>query len=199
MKNLVLLSVLVCSVLMSSAQKNVPLYTTMANELCKQIKEKQAELIQSDNVQMDLGLMMLPIFMQYESELKKVVPDLDLSNEKQLELLGIEIGKKMVACPEFLKIISANQELLQVAKEGAAVLSIQGTLAAITPGEFTSITVKTSSGKLEKLWWMEYFPGEQKLNVDLLNQKVNVSYIEKEVYNAVLKDYIKIKVVTGIE
>ena len=55
---------------------------------------------------------------------------------------------------------------------------------------------------IEKLWWMEYFEGSGRLITnagDMLNKDVKVKYTEKEIYNATLKEYIKIKVIAGLE
>jgi|GEM_PF-6395214 len=46
---------------------------------------------------------------------------------------------------------------------------------------------------------MEYFPGDSKIaDGSLINKQVTVQYIEKEIYNARLKDYVKIKIAKSV-
>ena len=201
MKYLSLLLLSVTMLLTASAQTKESIYTTIANDLCKEIKENMAQLKQADDIQMELGMMMLPYFNKYEAEIKKALPNFDLTDPKEAQNLGMEVGKKLVGCPEFLTLITSNKELM---KESAGVLktsmTLNGTLQSVIAGDFTSINVKTASGKVEKIWWMEYFPGENKLlDGSLMNKVVTVKYTEKEIYNFTLKDYVKVKVLSGIE
>ncbi|MBC7934472.1 MAG: hypothetical protein H7Y86_03810 [Rhizobacter sp.] len=188
-------------VFVASAQTKETVFTAMATELCKEIKSKQAELKASDDMQVELGLMMMPVFLKYEADIKKVMPKFDYTDSKQLETLGMEVGKKLISCPEFLSLVSSNKDMMaQSTKEGTAVLQLEGTVTGITPGDFTSLSVKTASGKVEKIWWMEYFPGDDKLiGGSLVNKKVTIKYTEKEIYNAGMKTYVKIKVAAGVE
>jgi len=182
------------------AQTKDAVFTSMAAELCKEIKDKQVELKASDNIQMEVGMLMMPVFLKYEDQIKKAMPDFDMTKEDQLETLGIEVGKKLITCPEFLKLVSSRKDFLDDEKTATTTYSVQGTLQSVTPGEFTAINVKTTSGKVEKIWWMEFFDGAGNVsNGSLTNKAVTVSYVEREVYNATLKDYIKVKVVTGIK
>jgi len=101
-------------------------------------------------------------------------------------------------CPIFLTIIAARPELINNTNLNPE-RSLEGKLMQIQEGDFTSIQVKLSNGRTEKLWWMEFFEGADTLgSKELVSKKVSVRYIEKEVYNAAIKDYIIIKVITGI-
>ena len=61
--------------------------------------------------------------------------------------------------------------------------------------------VKNADGKIEKIWWMEYFEGANNLlsGKIKINKTISVHYVEREIYNGRLKDYVKIKVATGVE
>jgi hypothetical protein len=47
--------------------------------------------------------------------------------------------------------------------------------------------------------WQKYFKGAEKLTSTNINKPVKVSYIEKDIYNSTLKDYIKQKIAVAIE
>jgi len=64
------------------------------------------------------------------------------------------------------------------------------------------LKVEDTKGKIEKLWWMEYFQGSKTLLTDpnsRLNKPITVKYTEREVFNSTLGDYVKIKIITGID
>jgi hypothetical protein len=187
-----------------SAQTNSSkesVFVKMAAELCKEIKSKDSALRKSTQLDMDFGLIMIPIFSKYEDQLKTAIPGFELS--EQSEMLGEEMGKRLATgCPEFLSIMTSSPEFMEsVNKEdGPVIQKLEGTLINITAGDFSAIHVKTASGKTEKIWWMEYFPGEDKLSGGkLINKKLTIKYSEREVYNAGMKTYIKVKVAAGID
>ena len=203
MKKMIVLLLVFAQVFISKAQTKESVFTAMAADLCKEIKSKEAELKSSNDLQVELGLMMMPVFLKYEDDLKKAMPQFDVSDNKQVQILGVEVGKKLIACPEFLSLMSATAgkgQVIQAPGEAAPVLQLEGIVTQVSAGDFTSIYIKTASGKVEKIWWMEYFPGDTKLaNGSLLNKAVKIKYTEKETYNAALKEYIKIKIAAGLE
>lgn len=185
----------------AGAQTKESVYNAMADDLCKEIKAKEAELKNSEDIQVDIGLLMMPIFMKYENDMKKADPKFKLSDQTQVEALGFEIGKRLVTCVEFMKLASVQKQIVQEIKaDKASIATMDGVLQSVTTGDFSAINVKTSTGKTEKIWWMGYFPGADKLkDGSLINKQVKIRYSEKEVYNSTLKDYIKIKIAEGIE
>jgi hypothetical protein len=75
-------------------------------------------------------------------------------------------------------------------------------LVKIAEGEFTHLQVEDANGRIEKLWWMEYFNGSNILLADpqgQLNKPIKVNFVEREIFNSTLRDYVKVKVITGIE
>lgn len=171
----------------------------MSAEICKEIKANDSMLLKTDNFEMQLGLLMIPIMSQYKIEIVEVVPGFSFENSEALEKLTEELGTVMAMnCPIFLTIIAARPELINNTNLNPE-RSLEGKLMQIQEGDFTSIQVKLSNGRTEKLWWMEFFEGADTLgSKELVSKKVSVRYIEKEVYNAAIKDYIIIKVITGI-
>ncbi|HRD58002.1 MAG TPA: hypothetical protein PK504_08115 [Ferruginibacter sp.] len=199
MKNiLVLILSIVFFNFWAAAQSKDSVFTLIGNELCNDIKAKHSELTQAEDMEMELGLLMIPYFSKYESEIKKIIDGFDMTDPNHLQTLGVEIGKKLIACPEFMILVNSNRDIIKNAR-AEVTISLIGTLQAVSVGEFTSFSIKTTSGKQEKIWWMEYFPGDSKIaDGSLINKQVTVQYIEKEIYNARLKDYVKIKIAKSV-
>ena len=116
--------------------------------------------------------------------------------------LGIDVGMKMVSvCPNFMTgfIEKSSKDKDETTPSKKEKMSISGTLIKIIPGELTSISVRSTGGKTEKIWWMEYFEGADNLTQAMINKPISIQYYEKEVYNFTLKEYIKIKIAAGIK
>ena len=176
-------------------------FLLIAKDICAQIIANESTLVKSPNVEVELGLLMLPIYSSYGERLKKVIPGFEMAESDQLEILGEVIGEKLTfSCPAFLKLITNNRTLLQVALDQPQETLIKGTLVKIVKGDFTCIHIRTPQGKVEKLWWMQYFEGANALmdGTNLLNKYLVISYSEHEVYNAAQKDYVKIKVIKNM-
>ncbi len=178
----------------------------MTKETCNEISNKDFSGKNMDELQMELGLAMMPVVMKYQDELQTAY-GISMEDQSGMEKMGMEIGLQLAKdCPAFLKMFVNNpgalKEIAGNNNTDAAVMNISGTLIKIVTGDITYIQVKDASGKIEKLWWMEYFDGSAKLITDastMVNKQVKVKYTEKEIYNATLKEYIKIKVITGLE
>lgn len=181
------------------------LIKVMSKETCEDISNKNFSGKSMDELQMELGLAMLPIISKYEAELKSVL-EVSIDDQKGLENMGRLVGLQLAKdCPAFLKMFMSNPQAI---KDAAGMItenssaSISGTLLKIVPGDFAYIQVKDGSGKTEKIWWMEYFEGSDKLTnspQNYLNKAVKVNYIEKEMYNSTLKEYVKVKILTGFQ
>lgn len=172
-------------------------------DICEQLKTKDFSDKKITDLEVELGLMMLPIFSKFNADLKKINPDFDFSNTKMLGSLSEEVGIKLaMECPTFLKFISAKPELMDYnSKNKTEQLTLKGVLDKIIPGDFTYMQVKNADGKIEKIWWMEYFEGANNLlsGKIKINKTISVHYVEREIYNGRLKDYVKIKVATSVE
>ena len=175
----------------------------MSKETCDEIAKKDISNKSMEELELELGLAMMPVIIKYEKELKSVY-NMDFEDEKSMENIGREVGMKLAKdCPVFLKMFMSNPQAMKesMGKESKT-LFISGTLVKIIPGDISHIQVKDASGKIEKLWWMEYFEGSNKLvneSQNHLNKAIKVSYVEKEIYNSTLKDYVKMKIITAVE
>lgn len=207
MKKIILFSIcfLLFSVSMYSQISKDSLIKLMSNETCEEIGKKDFSNKNMDELQVELGMAMLPIIAKYENELKTVL-DVSMDDQKGLENMGRLVGMQLAKdCPAFLKIFMNNpQAIKDVTGKNIETSSgsTSGILLKIVPGDFAYIQVKDGSGKTEKIWWMEYFDGSDKLvnsPQNYLNKAVKVNYVEKDMYNSTLKEYVKVKIITGIQ
>ena len=175
----------------------------MVAEACEEMKKKDFSSMKKDDLEMEIGLAVIPVFTNHASELKDIL-DLDITDPENMKEFGEMLGMKLVMeCPDFMRVVSGSKtfqdEIIKSGSEKKS-LSISGTLVKIVPGEMTHFLIKDKQGKTQKIWWMEYFDGADKLNdVKNINKAIIVKYKETEIYNAAIKDYIKIKIAAGIE
>lgn len=198
-----------CSILYStgiSAQASKDsLLKVIVKETCTDISGKDFSGKSMEEIEMELGLAMMPIMVKYQEELQAAYGT-GIEDQAGMEKMGMEVGLQLAKdCPAFLKMFAGNPAVIKerAGKNTAAELkTVNGKLLAIVHGDFSYLQVKDATGKIEKLWWMEYFEGSGRLITnagEMLNKDVKVKYSEKEIYNATLKEYIKIKVIAGLE
>ena len=176
----------------------------LAREACQEIKQVDFSQKTEDEMKMALGLPLVAVFGRHQDELKTA--GYNLMDAKSSEKLGNDVGVQLVfECPEFMNTMAKNSKVIsdisQRNKQGASGI-ISGSLVSIAGGDFSYLQVADDKGKIEKLWWMEYFDGANILAVNpknRINKPIKVRYVEKEMFNSTLKDYVKIKVITGIE
>jgi hypothetical protein len=181
----------------------------MADEVCVELQDLDLKGKSRDKIEMELGMAMMPIVFKYEKDIDKTF-GIQLKGEKDGQAIGKLLGVQLVkSCPTFLNFFLENPEVTQEIvnenddsmDEELGILSKKGTLEKIVKGEFTYLQIKSLDGKTEKLWWLEHFEGADgllKAPNDFLNKTYVFKYTEKEVYNSVLNDYIKVKILAGI-
>ncbi len=184
--------------------KKDSLLSTIANDLCTEITANKLTAKSKEDFETQLGLTMMPMFVKYEEQLKEFF-DVDMTNQKSMEDIGLQIGMSLATkCPYFLTMMKDNSSAfigsgktsdIKVSVGG----SLTGTLIKIVPGDFTYFTIKNETGKIEKIWWQEYFKGSEKITNANLNKTLKVTFVEKDIYNSTLKDYIKQKIAVAIE
>jgi hypothetical protein len=188
------------------------LLTKMSKEVCAELEKKDVSNITMDNAQSEIGMLLMPAIMNHSSEIEGVygsVNDMDA-----MQKLMMDFGMKLtLKCPKFAEISmkmasgmggaepkkGKSPERTVEIKEGD---DITATLLSITPGDITTLSIKDAKGKMIKLYWLEYFENADLLKANpkrYLNKKVNITYIEKSVFNAAKKDYKTIKVITAID
>jgi hypothetical protein len=208
LRTLVALFLLLTTAFGAKAQKaKDSLMKLVSKEVCEEISAKDLTGKTMDDMQMELSMAFMPVLMRHKDALEKEL-GVGVISKEGMEKLGQEIGMGLVLeCPAFMKVMSASMESGNKPSGKTAPFSdapessIGGTLVKLVPGELTHLLLKDTKGKLVKIWWMDHFEGADDM-IDqpqrMLNKKVNIRYTEKEVYSAALKQYVKIKIATGI-
>lgn len=212
MKYLLFTAFLFCSLASNAQVTKDSLIKKMSAEICDEVSKQDFSNLKGEDLNMQLGLLFLPVLTKYQEEMKTAFGVTDMTDESQMENVGKEIGQYMAFnCPAFVKMIAqiSKNDKEEPAKKTAvadeikvADQQVQGKFVALTPGAFSFFTIKLSNGKTEKIWWMEYFQGASQLtesSAKLANRQVTVKYTEREVYQAAQKQYVKIKIATGLE
>ena len=192
----------------ASAQSNTKdeLMKTMATETCQELSKSDLKNKTADELKLALGLPLVVVAGRHQAELQKF--GINMADKQGAETLGRDIGFQLAAsCPNFVTAMFGNAGTLsEIVKSNNAskvvTQSISGKLVEIVKGDFTYLQVEDGKGKLEKLYWMEYFEGANILVINpqsRLQKPITVNYVEKEIFNSALKDYLKVKIITGIE
>lgn len=199
MRKFFLMVVVMCCSLAVSAQtgksaRKDSIINIMSIEICDEINNKNGLDPKSDDFEFQLGMLLLPTISKYSSDLQDFY-----ESDNLMQDIGEDVGTKLaLSCPAFVSLVSGIDGL-GVTREIPVVKEIRGRLEKIQHGDFSFLQIKTESGKSEKMWWLEHFPGAEFLEDNkVMGKKISVGYKEMNVYNSKLKDYINIKVVTSL-
>jgi hypothetical protein len=181
---------------------NDGLTSQITKETCDELSQRDFSRTSPDEMKMLLGLALIKVMGKHQAELGAI--GVSTSDPKSIEKLATSVGMLLVAeCPPFLEALTRNPNTIAgLAGKQTSSGSISGKLVKIVDGEFTHLQVEDASGRIEKLWWMEYFNGSNILLADSqgqLNKPIKVNYVEREIFNSTLRDYVKVKVITSIE
>ena len=194
---LLLLIAFILSSTASFAQKETSAFDKkIIKEFCDEFT-KAAPSLNKENIEMQVGLIILPIMTKYEEEIKKEW-NLEITSQTDMEKVGYKIGQLgATQCPSFRSFMIDNLSTIVDNK----MLKVDGKLLKIEGQPFSYLVVQNSAGKTEKIYWLEFFEGAEKLSgtSNLLNKVVTVEYKEIEVYDATNKEYKKIKVATKLK
>jgi hypothetical protein len=189
------------------------LLTKMSKETCVELEKKDLSNLTMENVQNELGMVLMPVLMNNSESIEKVfggsVTDMDAMQKLMMELSM----KLSMTCPKMREVsmqlasggkgptpkAGKSPERIEEIKEGDA---MKATLVAVTPGDITTLNIKDAKGKMIKSYWLEYFENSDILKANpkaYLNKKVMVEFVEKSVYDAARKTYKTIKVITSID
>jgi hypothetical protein len=174
----------------------------LTRETCDELLKIDFSKKTPDEFKMSLGLTLVKVMGQHQPELKSL--GVNTFDERSLEKVATEVGMRLAAeCPVFVEALTKNQDAIkEFSRSGSASGNISGKVLKVVGGDFTYLQVEDDKGKIEKLWWMEYFDGANKFLADpqkQVNRAVRVRYVEKEMFNSTLNDYVKVKVITSIE
>ena len=173
----------------------------MVSEFCDSFT-KVSSHITTDNMAGELSNMIIPIINKYKSEINSEW-GLDINKKDDFQKAGEKIGGlAALKCPAFTQFVKGNMNEI-MAEHSAAFSKIYiGKILKIEGQSFAYLLVQNNQGKTEKIYWLGYFEGSNKLISQAsfyLNKPATISYTEREVYQIAEKQYKTIKVVTKVQ
>ena len=148
MKKILLLLVLVGNVAFAQKLTKDQLSEKLAEKACG-CAEKQE--ITKDNFELTIGICLLEGINAYEKDVEKHYGKDVISNDKKMEELGYEIGKKMgMKCPTVFKFM-LEDEADEVVEVDAEDLVLSGKISEIKSEQFLTFVVKEESGDYKLL------------------------------------------------
>lgn len=170
----------------------------MADDFCKELDKRNISEVWDESSMEKIGLAMMPLATKYADEFKKEY-GIELKTQKDFDEFGRVVGEEAgKSCPKFQKMM--ENMMSSKVEEVKSTTSLDGTFIGLdASGSFAFFKVKGADGREQKIWWFEHFNGAELLNNTLNNKKVTVVYVEREVYEPKLKDYVKIKVAAGLK
>jgi hypothetical protein len=132
---------------------------------------------------------------------------LDITDEKAMEGLGIEIGKELIKqkCDAFIKLsmMGIEEEIEREEEHTKSLQSTSGTLLRVDAKDFRYVVLKDKNNREQSFLWYGYFNGSDDFTGEkikkLVGKNVTITWVEKEVYKPAVNQYIKIKEIAGIK
>ncbi len=172
---------------------------TIAEKSCECIeKENLVEKYQGEQLTMQLGICLITASREYRAELLR---DHEINFDRihiEGEKLGLLIGGRMaLVCPDFL--VSAAGE---TSEDGYTYYAETGTITGITEKPFVMFTIKNDQGRTSDYYWLTFIESGLDLQHNygqLKGKKVNVEFLEEELFDPRIKDYRYFNHLTSIE
>jgi hypothetical protein len=189
MKKILLLLVLVGNIAFAQKLTKDQLSEKLAEKACG-CAEKQE--ITKENFELTIGICLLEGINSFEKDVEKHYGKDVISNDKKMEELGYDVGKKMGSkCPTIFKFMLDEEE--EAAPDESEELSVSGKVSEIKTDQFITFVVKEATGKTNQFILLSNFD-----NAFLLTDKVHVTYYEMGLYDAKLGKFVSYKIVTDI-
>ena len=197
MKKVLLLLVLVGNVAFAQKLTKDQLSDKLAEKACE-CTEKQE--LTKENFELTIGICLIEGINAYEKDVEKHYGKDVISNDKKMEELGYEIGKKMgLKCPTVFKFM-LEDEANDVVEVDSEDLILSGKIAEIKSEQFLTFIVKEESGKNNQFILLSSFDNAFLLTDKVLKatDAVDVTYYEMELFDAKLGKFVSYKIVTDI-
>ena len=196
MKKILLLLVLVGNIAFAQKLTKEQLSEKLAEKACG-CAEKQE--ITKENFELTIGICLLEGINAFEKDVEKHYGKDVISNDKKMEELGYDVGKKMGSkCPTIFKFMLDDEE--EVATDESEELSVSGKVSEIKTEQFITFVVKEATGKTNQFILLSNFDNAFLLTDKVLKatDEVDVTYYEMELYDAKLGKFVSYKIVTDI-
>jgi hypothetical protein len=195
-------AILFCSTGSSTyAQKDSALIKRITKDFCAAFTKKDPKDLKDGNMEVEMGLIIIDIIGKYSDDIKKEWK-LSMDSEEDMEKIGEKIGlDAALNCPAFRTYMMNNLDSFSDDDEISGQKTAIGIFTSLQTGQFSYVTIRSNSGKEEKYWWFGHFTGADELIEDpskFKSKSIEVRYKEMELYDSALKEYRKIKVLTGL-
>lgn len=138
----------------------------------------------------------LPFLDSFAKDENMPVEDFD---EEMGHKLGQKIGMKLItSCPFFIDLMALYSEEANDIVTGKA----SGLVTGVQISDHVYLDIKELSGKITKLAWVQYFPGAGAFKSSpsgLKGKRVEVEWIQQEIYVIAKKDFVTMKVITKLD
>jgi len=194
MKKIILLLVFVGNVAFAQKLTKEQLADKLAEKACGCAAKQE---ITKDNFELTIGICLLEGINAYEKDVEKHYGKGVISNDKKMEELGYDVGKKMgMKCPTVFKFMLEDEESDLDSDE----LTISGKLTDIKSEQFITFVVKEESGKTNQFILLSSFDNAFLLTDKVLKitDNVDVIYYEMELFDAKLGKFVSYKIVSDI-
>jgi hypothetical protein len=196
MKKILLLLVLFGNIAFAQKLTKDQLSEKLAEKACG-CAEKQE--ITKENFELTIGICLLEGINSFEKDVEKHYGKDIISNDKKMEELGYDVGKKMGSkCPTIFKFMLDEEE--EAAPDESEELSVSGKVSEIKTEQFITFVVKEATGKTNQFILLSNFDNAFLLTDKVLKatDEVDVTYYEMELYDAKLGKFVSYKIVTDI-
>ncbi len=197
MKKIVLLLLLIGNISIAQKLTKEQLADKLADKACECAGKQE---ITKDNFELTLGICLLEGINIFEKDVEKHYGKDIISDDKKMEELGYDIGKKMgLKCPTVFKFM-LDDESSSEAVESDPDLLVSGKVSEIRFDQFITFIVKEDSGKNNQFILLSSFDNAFLLTDKVLKiaDAVEVSYYEMELFDAKLGKFVTYKIVTDI-
>ena len=197
MKKILLLLVLVGNIAFAQKLTKEQLSEKLADKACDCAGKQE---ITKENFELTIGICLLEGINAFEKDVEKHYGKDVISNDKKMEELGYDVGKKMgLKCPSVFKFMLDEESGDEEAAD-AEDLTISGKISEIKSEQFITFIVKEDSGKTNQFILLSSFDNAFLLTDNVLkaSDAVDVIYYEMDLFDAKLGKSVSFKIVTDI-
>jgi hypothetical protein len=208
-----LLLLLFTSTAISQPEAEKALMEKLGSEACKNInKAGIKEKDDAAEIEMKLGMALLPVFKDNAEEIRKVY-GIDVNTPEGSGKIGEKLGAYAVYnCEKFrditMMIMKKDEKLVERVKEKMDEKKnesetdsefISGKIDRIEKNEIAIIYVSTNDGETIKLLWLENFDGSNLLESEKFqNKNFKIYFGKRSIYQPKANTYKEVKVISGI-
>lgn len=196
MKKLLILLLLIGNIVSAQKLTKDQLSDKLAEKACGCVEKQE---VTKENFELTIGICLLEGINAYEKDVEKHFGKDVISNDKQMEELGYEVGKRMgLKCPSAFKFMMEDEEVME--EEISEDLTLTGKVSEIKSDQFMTFVVKEDSGKNNQFILLSNFDNAFLLTDKVLKvtDNVDVTYYEMELFDAKLGKFVSYKIVTDI-